>query len=91
MLTPARLLRLLRLAADLSVDDAAISSDLPILRVRALEAGAAELSYLEGLVLAKAYQLCPNCFAKHFRAAALRDALDTPPSQVPETPEPVDG
>jgi hypothetical protein len=87
MLTPGRLLRLLRLAVGLSVDDAAVAADLSALRVRALEAGLTDLGYLEGLVLARSYQLCPNCFAKHFRAATVRGALEDPAATVPPAQE----
>lgn len=73
MTTVGRLLRIQRLGAGMSVDDAAAAGELSPVRVRALEAGLAELGYLEGLLLAKAYLLCPTCFSKQFRRAATRD------------------
>jgi len=73
---PGRMLRLLRLAADLDVDVAAQLSETTSSRLRALERGSAELGYLEGLLLAKAYLLCPTCFARHFRAAVRGDSVD---------------
>lgn len=75
MIAPGRLLRLFRFTAGLSLDSAASASSLPVARIRRLEAGAADLGYLEGLVLAKTYLLCPNCFARHFRSAAAHDGL----------------
>ena len=70
--TAGRQLRSLRLAADLSVEEAAIAAQSTVLRIRDLEAGAADLLYLEGLTLAKAYLMCATCFSKHFRLAAVR-------------------
>jgi hypothetical protein len=72
MRTVGRLLRTLRIAAGLSVDDAAVAGEVSALRLRELEAGIAELGYLEGLLLAKAYLMCPTCFSKHFRGAVAR-------------------
>jgi hypothetical protein len=69
------MLRLLRLAAGHSVDDASVAADMSAPRIRELEAGRATLGYLEGILLAKAYFLCPNCFSRHFRTAAARDAV----------------
>jgi|GEM_PF-6520200 len=69
------MLRLLRLAAGHSVDDASVAADMPAPRIRDLEAGRATLGYLEGILLAKAYFLCPNCFSRHFRTAAARDSV----------------
>lgn len=67
-----RLLRTLRIAAGLSVDHAALATEISPLRIRELEAGAAPLEYLEGLVLSKAYLLCATCFSRHFRDANAR-------------------
>lgn len=72
MRTVGRLLRLLRMAAGLSLDDAAIDAELTPARIRELEAGVGVLGYLEGATLAKAYLLCPSCLMKHLRAAAAR-------------------
>lgn len=75
--TAGRQLRSLRLAADLSVEEAAIAAQSTVLRIRELEAGAADLLYLEGLTLAKAYLMCASCFSKHFRLATARsEALE---------------
>jgi hypothetical protein len=41
-------------------------------RLRELESGH-DLSYLEGLRIAKAYSLCPSCFKRHFEGAVGRD------------------
>lgn len=41
-------------------------------RLRELETGH-DLSYLEGLRIAKAYLLCPSCFKRHFEGAVERD------------------
>lgn len=49
--------------------------EAPPSRIRQLERGAGELSYLEGLTLAKGYLLCPTCFARHFRGAVQQDAV----------------
>ncbi len=73
-----RLLRTLRLAAGLSQEDAAIAIEVPIRRVKDLEAGRETLGYLEGLRLAKAYLLCPTCFRRAFEAALDRQGLDAP-------------
>src|SRR4051794_8405676 len=62
-----RLLRTLRIAAGLSVDDAALATEISPIRIRELEAGVAPLEYLEGLVLSKTYLLCATCFSRHFR------------------------
>lgn len=68
-----RMLRTLRLASSLTVADAALSAELPQQRRRDLEAGRSALGFDEGLLLAKAYQLCTTCFIKHYRSAAARD------------------
>lgn len=72
-----RLLRTLRIAAGLSVDDAALATEISPLRIRELEAGGAPLEYLEGLVLSKAYLLCATCFSRHFRDANARAEVDS--------------
>lgn len=82
-----RLLRTLRLAAGLSQADVALAMEVPIRRVKELEAGRATLGYLEGLRLAKAYLLCPPCFRRAFEAALERQGLEVPtapPASVPE-------
>jgi transcriptional regulator with XRE-family HTH domain len=63
-----RLLHRIRLAAGLSQADAAVAIEVPIQLIKELEAGRATLGYLEGLRLAKAYQLCPLCFRRAFEA-----------------------
>jgi hypothetical protein len=83
-----RLLRTLRLATRLSVDEAAVVAALSPGRLRELEIGR-DLSYLEGLRIAKAYLLCPSCFKRHFEGAIERDmalALAVPPDPDPEEP-----
>lgn len=67
-----RLLRTLRLASRLTVDEAAVVSAMAPDRLRELETGQ-DLSYLEGLRIAKAYLLCPSCFKRHFEGAVERD------------------
>ena len=76
MRTVARLLRTLRIAAGLSVDAAGVETAINVDRLRQLGSGLAALEYLEGMSVAKAYMLCPNCFAKHVRAAVARDRSD---------------
>ncbi|HLX33818.1 MAG TPA: helix-turn-helix transcriptional regulator [Candidatus Limnocylindrales bacterium] len=78
MTAVARLLRTLRWSAGLSIDDAAVAMEATPGRIRALERGEATLEYLDGLALAKAYLLCPTCFAKHFRAAMARSDHGVP-------------
>jgi hypothetical protein len=68
-----RLLRLFRLAAGLRLEEAAVALEVTPARVRQVESGESSLAYLEGIVLAKAYMLCPTCFARHFRAAAAQE------------------
>lgn len=72
MTAVARLLRTLRLASRLSVDEAAVIAAMAPERVRELEKGR-DLTYLEGLRVAKAYLLCPSCFKRHFEGAVDRD------------------
>jgi hypothetical protein len=55
-----------------TVGDAAVSSEIAPQRLRDLEAGRATLGYGEALILARTYQLCGTCFAKHYRAAVAR-------------------
>jgi Helix-turn-helix domain len=79
--TAGRQLRTLRLAADLSVEEAAVAVQSTVGRIRELEAGRADLLYLEGLALAKAYLLCSSCFSKHFRLAAARAGVQEEPEE----------
>lgn len=75
MHTVGRLLRTLRLAAGLTVTDAAVEAGVTEDRIRSLEAGLLALGYGDGITLAKAYLLCPTCFARHFRGAIARDGV----------------
>lgn len=97
-MTTGRLLRLLRFAAGLSLDAAAAELAVTPTRIRALERGAADLGYFEGLAMTKAYLLCPNCFARHCRAALSREpvietAIGARVSRVapPDGDEPAEG
>jgi hypothetical protein len=74
-MTAGRLLRLLRFAAGLSLDAAAVELAMTPARIRSLERDTADLAYLEGLVLARVYLLCPNCFARHYKAAVTRASV----------------
>ena len=71
--------------------DLAMAIEAPLGRVRDLELGRADLGYLEGLRLAKAVGICPNCFRRQFEAADARDGIgnvsegDVPPAPVVET------
>jgi hypothetical protein len=65
------MLRFVRLARSMSRDDAAVAADITSARLRDLERGTANLEYLEGHRLAKAYSLCPNCFRR-----AIEDVLE---------------
>jgi DNA-binding XRE family transcriptional regulator len=76
MRTVGRLLRALRMACGINLEDAAIAAEVTTLRLRQLEAGAASLEYLEGIRLAKSYLLCPTCFKRHFEGALERAAID---------------
>lgn len=67
-------LRTLRYARARAIEDAAADADMSPLRLRRLEHGTAQLEYLEGIRLAKALDLCPNCFRRVLEAAADRDA-----------------
>lgn len=70
-----RLLRTLRYAAARPLDELAAGAGIAPARLRRLERGWAELEYLEGIRLAKALDLCPNCFRRLLEAAAERDAV----------------
>jgi len=72
----ARLLRTLRSARGVSIEEASADAEIPVSRLRRLERGAASLEYLEGIRLAKALDLCPNCFRRLFEAAADREARE---------------
>jgi hypothetical protein len=90
-MTIGRLLRILRHGAGLTLEEAAIQGEVGMRRIRDLESGAADLNYLDGLLLAKAYLLCPTCFAKHVRRAASRGELSgvgpaDPPGDVATDP-----
>lgn len=82
-----RVLGLLRRAAGLSREDVAIAIDARPRRVRDLEAGYAELGYLEALGLAKVLGVCPNCFRRWFESARARDGavLEPDPAQSGES------
>jgi hypothetical protein len=80
--TAGRQLRTLPLAADLSVEEAAIAVQSTVGRIRELEAGTADLLYLEGLALAKSYLLCSSCFSKHFRLASARAGVQEVPEEA---------
>jgi transcriptional regulator with XRE-family HTH domain len=67
------MLRTLRLAAHVSLDDAAAAAGVTPRRMRELEAGDELPNYFEALELVKPYLLCQPCFAKHLRVAAARD------------------
>ncbi len=71
----AQLLATLRTARGLTIEDAAGGADMPAARLRRLERGTSTLGYLEGIRLAKALDLCPNCFRRFLEAAAERDEL----------------
>lgn len=70
-----RLLRTLRSARGLGIEEASARADIPVARMRRLERGAGDLGYLEGIRLSKALDLCPNCFRRLFEAAAEREVL----------------
>ena len=70
-----RLLRTLRLAAGLSLDDTAIACEVSPERLRQLEAGLVALEYLEATRLTKGYLLCPTCFRRLFDAAMSREGI----------------
>lgn len=70
-----RLLRILRQAAGMSREQAAIALECGPRRIRDLETGGASLEYLEGLRLAKAYLLCPQCFRRQFESAIDRELV----------------
>lgn len=94
MSTVGRLLRTLRLATRLTVDEAAVVSAMAPDRLRELETGR-DLSYLEGLRIAKAYLLCPTCFRRHFEGAVERDmafsvAIDPDLTAESRNPQPGD-
>lgn len=72
-----RLLRILRSARGLSIEAASADAEIAPARLRRLERGMAILEYLEGIRLAKAMDLCPNCFRRLFEAATEREALAT--------------
>jgi transcriptional regulator with XRE-family HTH domain len=67
------MLRSLRLAAHVSLDDAAAAAGVTPRRIRELESGEDLPNYFEALELVKPYLLCQPCFAKHLRVAAARD------------------
>ncbi len=78
-----RVLRMLRIASRLAVEEAAIASVVLADRLRDLEGGVAEVGYLEAIHLAKTYMLCPTCFKRHVEAAVDRDlALSIYPTDV---------
>ncbi len=64
----------MRYARARAIEDAAADADMSPARLRRLERGSAQLEYLEGIRLAKALDLCPNCFRRVLEAAADRDA-----------------
>lgn len=72
----ARLLRTLRSARGMSVEEASAGAGMAVSRLRRLERGGAALEYLEGIRLAKALDLCPNCFRRLFEAAADREVRE---------------
>lgn len=75
MTAVGRLLRTLRDARGITAQEACSGADMPLVRLRRLERGAASLEYLEGIRLAKSLDLCPNCFRRLFEAASERDQV----------------
>ena len=81
-----RLLQTLRHAAALTREQAAVSAECLPRRIRELETGRGTLEYLEGLRLAKAYLLCPQCFRRQFEAALDREPIRDPADPSEPTP-----
>jgi Helix-turn-helix domain len=70
-----RMMRTLRLAALLSVDEAAAAVGIAPGRLRHLEAGRDLPDFFEASDLVKPYLLCGPCLGKHLRLAAARDGV----------------
>ena len=69
-----RILALLRRAAAVSRDEAAVTLGVPKRRIVDLELGRGQsLGYFESRDLAKLYLLCPNCFYRLMDAARDRE------------------
>jgi transcriptional regulator with XRE-family HTH domain len=85
-----RLLRTLRSARGRTIEETCADADIGPVRLRRLERGTADLEYLEGIQLAKALDLCPNCFRRLFEAASEREALaaDEARESADESPAP---
>jgi len=73
-----RLLRTLRSARGMTIEETCDGADIALARLRRLERGHGVLEYLEGIRLAKSLDLCPNCFRRLLEAAAERDLLSRP-------------
>lgn len=73
MTAVGRLLRTLRSANAMSVEEAGVGAGITPARMRRLERGTTDLLFLEGIRLAKVLDLCPNCFRRHFEDAVERD------------------
>lgn len=59
----------------MSIEETSAGAYIGTARLRRLERGEATLEYLETSRLAKALDLCPNCFRQLFEAATDREAL----------------
>jgi len=77
-----RLLRTMRHAGARPIGELGAAAGISPLRLRGLARGTAELEYLEGIRLAKALDLCPNCFRLLLEAAAERDSLNATAAHV---------
>ena len=76
MAAVAKLLRTLRSARGVSVEEASADAGIPVARLRRLERGAETLGYVEGRRLAKALDLCQTCFGRFMDAATDREARE---------------
>jgi helix-turn-helix protein len=91
MKTVGRVLRLLRLAALLTLDEAAVAMSISPERLRDLEAGRDLPDCFETADLAKPYMLGSLDLVKHLRAAAAHEAAASLPSEPFPWPYPPDG
>lgn len=73
MTSAGRVLRALRHAALLTLEDAAVATGLSPTRLRDIERGTSETTYMEGFALAPVYLLSPADLSKHLRRAYAHD------------------